>query len=154
MSELLNVEIKKSLPERVYVFPQKLTTEEIRENVEKLHTIANEEADRTIYCLFDELGLGAETKFEVCFPVTHLDLKKYSVDDFKILPRHKVISAEFKADFSKLSEAMVQLKQHAESKGYKTYPPYTYLFILHKKSLIPLAPQKFTMEIHIPVEEV
>lgn len=154
MSRILNAKIIDSAPDRVYIFPQRLTQQEIGENVEKLHTIANEESDRTIICMFDELVMNKDLKFEVCFPITFLDLKKYNVNDFKIIPRSKVVSSEFSGDFSKLSEIIAQLTKFANDNGYNIVPPYRYLFTISKKTLLSKQNTKFTMEIQIPVEEV
>lgn len=154
MSRILNAQIIDSAPDRVYVFPQRLTKEEISENVEKLHTIANEEADRTIICMFDELVMSKDIKFEVCFPVTHLDLKKYSVDEFKVIPRSKVVSCEFSGDFTQLSDIIAQLTKYATDNGYDIIPPYRYLFTIHKKFLLSKQNPKFTMEIQIPVKDI
>lgn len=151
MFTLTNIEIRDVPPERVYVFPELLTQIEIGERVDKLHTIANEESDRTIYCLFDEVHMSSELKFEVCFPISHLDLKKYSKEDFRILEREVAVTGEFSGDFSKLSDCITQLTEFANEQGYAINPPYRYLFILHKKPLFSRHPPKFTMEIHIPL---
>lgn len=150
---LSNISIQDIAPEKVYVFPQKLTKAEIGENVAKLHTIANEQADRTIYCLFDEVVMDQSLKFEVCFPVNHLDLKKYTIEDFKVIMREKSVCCDFSGDFANLTNIIGQLKDYAESHGYNIKPPYRYLFTLHKKPLFSKEPPKFSMAIQIPLEE-
>lgn len=151
MYNLSNVQIKKIPPERVYTFPDRLTKEEIGEKVNKLHTIAKEDADRTIYCLFDEVVMNRDLKFEVCFPISHLDLSKYNIDDFKVLERGMAVCCEFDGDFSELSASISELTRYANDNGYTIQPPYRYLFILHKKPMFSKQPQKFTMEVHIPI---
>lgn len=146
-----NIQIKDFIPEKVYVFPKKLTKEEINDNVSKLHTIANQEADRTIYCLFDEVVMDKAIKFEVCFPVNHLDLKKYKKSDFRVLQREKVVSAEFSGDFNKLTDTIAKLTEFANNEGFQVKPPYRYLFTLHKKPMFSKEPQQFTLEIQIPL---
>lgn len=154
MSSLINVQIKDAPPERVYVFPRRLTRDEIESNVKELHTIANEEADRNIYCLFDELNSSTALKYEVCFPISHLDTKKYNVADFKIIPRDKVVSCDFNGDFNSLLENIKNLSHYAAQQGFEVKPPYRFLFTLHKRPLISIQPPKFTMEIQIPVANV
>lgn len=151
MSALSNIEIIDVPPERVYVFPKKLTKSEIQDNVNKLHTIANEDADRTIYCLFDDVVMQTSTVFEVCFPVSHLDLKKYNVSDFKVIQREKVVSGVTNGDFSKLTEIISELTEYAKEQGFSIKPPYRYLFTLHKKPFFSTKPPEFSMHIHIPV---
>lgn len=150
---LSNISIQNIAPEKVYTFPEKLTKDEIAEKVAQLHTIANEQADRNIYCLFEEEVMDKSLKFEVCFPVTHLDLKKYKVEDFKVLLREKVVYCDFSGDFSNLTSIIAQMKEYATSHGYQIKPPYRFLFTLHKKPLFSKEAAKFTMAIHIPVEE-
>lgn len=154
MFEFINLQIKDSAPERVYVFPERLTKNEIEKNVEHLHTIANEEADRTIFCFFDEIVEGQNIKFEVCFPISHLDFKKYDVKDFKVIERDRVVSGEFKGDFSDLRFPLEKLTEYAKTQGYNVKAPFRYLFILHKKPLLPKQPPKFTLEVQASVEKV
>lgn len=149
MAALINPQIKDAPPERVYVFPEKLTKEEIESNVKKLHTIANEEADRNIYCLFDYKN--TPIKYQVCFPVTHLDMKKYKVDEFIVIPREKVASCNFNGDFDTLMETIALLTKYAQDNGHTVYFPYRFLFTLHKKPLLSKQPPKFTMQIQIPI---
>lgn len=156
MSNQLNIEIRDFEPEKVYVFPQLLTRAEILKKVKTVHTIANDEADREVYCLFDKLpSLDAETpmQYEVCFPVTHLNLKKYNIDDFRIFKRETIVTSPFSGDFEDLINSINVLIEHAENNGYKTVKPYRFLFILDKKTFLSNKPQKFRMEIQIPVEK-
>lgn len=153
MYQLVNKQIKDTSPEKVYVFPEKLTQPEINMNVSKLHIIANEDSDRTLYCLFDNFE-DKNRKFQVCFPLSHLDLKKYSLEDIQVLQRDKAVTAEYKGEFAYLSQAAHELIEYAKEAGYKVRPPYRYLFILHKKKLFSKKPQDFTMEIHLPVEKL
>lgn len=150
---LTNLSIHDISPERVYVFPERLTRDEIKQNVSKLHTIANEQADRNIYCLFDEVAMDKALKFEVCFPVKHLDLNRYDKNDFKVLQRNTAVTCDFSGDFTELTTIIAQLKKHAEEQGYRIIPPYRFLFTIHKKSLFSTQAQKFSMQIHIPVEK-
>lgn len=153
MFELTNLKIKDSAPDRVYVFPERLTKDEIEQNVKLLHTIANEESDRTIFCFFDEIISGQETKFEVCFPIAHLDFKKYNVNDFRIIERDRVASGEFKGDIEDLRFSLDRLGEYAKTQGYNVKAPFRYLFILHKKPLLSKQPQKFTLEIQASIEK-
>lgn len=150
MYELLNKQIKNTSPEKVYVFPEQLTQAEINENVKKLHVIANEDADRTLYCLFDDVD-NKNRKYQVCFPLSHLDLNKYDINDIKVLQRELAISAQYKGEFSELSEATAALVEYAKQQGHTVTFPYRYLFILHKKKAFSKKPQDFSMEIHLPI---
>lgn len=148
MPNLIDPQIKDVDPDRVYVFPNKLTVPDIEKNVAKLHTIANDEADRTIYCLFDEVKTNNE--YEVCFPVTHLNLKKYDIDDFKVIQRCNVASCKFDGNFDNLLNTVTQLSDYATEQGYTTHKPYRFLFILSKKAKFSKQ-QEFSLEIQIPV---
>lgn len=152
MFELVNKQIKDTAPEKVYIFPEKLTQEEIDQNVKTLHIIANEDSDRVLYCLFDDVE-NKNRKYQVCFPLTHLDFNKYKVEDIEVLQREKTVSAEYKGGFSELSDGLNELIQYAEAQGYAVTTPYRYLFILHKKKPFCKKPQEFSMEIHLPLKK-
>lgn len=152
MSEIIVPRVKDVDPERVYVFPERLTKEEINKKVQKLHTIANEESDRTIYCLFDEIIPGTPVKYEVCFPVSHLDLKKYKLEDFKVIQRQNVVSCDFGGEVNDLLICIEKLTEFAEKEGYTLTKPFRFLFTLHKKPKFSAQPPKFTMEVQIPFE--
>lgn len=153
MSDTLEIELKQSAPERVYVFPERLTRDEIDGKVKTLHTIANEDANQTIYCLFDEIEPKDGMKYEVCFPVSHLDLKKYKKENFRVIQRETVVTCEFLGEIDKIRTNLSALVEYAEKNGYTPKPPFRFLFILHKKPLFSKQPPKFTMEIHVPVEK-
>lgn len=153
MSNLTNIEIRDIPPEKVYIFPERLTQNEIGAKVDKLHTIANEQSDRTIYCMFDEVVMNQSIKFEVCFPVSHLNLKKYNLNDFRVLQREIAVCGEFDGEFTELSNCIKTLTEYANERDYDIVPPYRYLFIIHKKPLLSKQPPKFTMEIHIPLKK-
>lgn len=152
MSDALKIEVVNAAPERVYVFPEKLTRQEINEKVGALHTIANNEANQTIYCLFDDVAASPDMKYEVCFPHSHLDLKKYKETDFKVMPRELVVTCEFVGEIDKIRTNLNQLLDYAQKNGYEVKPPFRFLFILHKKPLFSKQPPKFTMEIQVPVK--
>lgn len=152
MYELVNTKIMSTAPERVYIFPEMLTQAEIDTNVNKLHIIANEDSDRTLYCLFDDIE-NTNRKYQVCFPMTHLNLQKYSTDDITVLQRETAVTAEYRGEFPELSLAVAELVAFAEKQGYTVFTPYRYLFILHKKKAFSKKPQDFSMQIHLPVRK-
>lgn len=150
----LDIKIIDSAPEKVYVYPELLTRAQILEKARTLHTMANKESDRQIYCLFDELFTVSPMQYEVCFPVSYLDLKKYDKKDFRILSREVIAHCEFKGQFEDLLKTVDLLKEYSEKNGYKLKKPYRFLFTLDKKSFMSNKLQKFKMEIQIPIEKV
>ncbi len=150
MPSLITPIIKDADPERVYIFPNKLNLSEIDKNSQKLHAMANEESKSKIYCLFDKLT--PDTKYEICFPVSQLDLNKYELDDFKILKREIIVSCIFKSDFDQLKDALHQLQEYAILHGYTVKPPFRFLFTLEKKSKFSKI-QDFTLEIQLPIKQ-
>lgn len=153
MYELINKHIKNTAPEKVYVFPELLTHAEIDKNVRTLHVIANKDADRTLYCLFDDIE-NKNRKYQVCFPLSHLDFKKYDINDIKVLQREEAVSAIYKGEFDELSAATAELTAYAKENGYEVHTPFRYLFILHKKRTFSKKAQEFSMEIHLPVKSI
>lgn len=149
MSSLINPQIKVLPPERVYIYPDLLTKDEIYSRIQKLHNIARDESDRKIYLYFNKSE--QPIKYEICYPHSHLNLNKYEYEDFKVIERHTIATCGFEGGFETLLSVVAELEEFVGKQGYSTKLPYSFHFDLHKKVRFSKKPPKFDLSIQIPI---
>lgn len=156
MSTEFNFEIRDFDPEKVYVYPEILTRADILKKVKTIHTIANEDSERKVYCLFDKvptLDTTIPMQYEVCFPTSYLNLKKYNLADFRVIQRESIVWSAFGGDYEDLVNTVIGMEKYAVDNGYQPVKPYRFLFLLDPKTFLSSKPQKFSMEIQIPIKK-
>lgn len=84
---LENLEIRSVPPQKVCFIAEKLTFQEMVENVVEIRKQAYAEAEGNICVLAEELIVRPDMLYELCFPATMVNLKLRNLTECKVLDR-------------------------------------------------------------------